>query len=511
VTEVINTNIGTSYSQAWAGVNNAPPNLYWNTDPVNTIYLCFTSNPIIGANTIPIPPNGSMVIQGNQSVYAIAKVAGAGPLIIIPNGSSQFLGITQGGGALTGPLYFYNGAIALGNLVGSIDATSGFDHVGNATLPGFVTYIPNGSGGYNAISFNNGAITPYSNTTYGGTYTTTNSVIINNKGEFVYSGAPALGNLIASIAGAAGTDAFSNAFAKGFQTGDTIINTSGIFVYSGTPAAGNLELSITAATGTDPFGNTYLAGFSWYAYGTTNVAISISPTGQVLAWYSFTAQPGAVFTQTNNPVIQWLTVPGSILEITNNGSYINLGAAGPEVPNLAIDNSGIEAANVTANGGGNLRNSNQVDLNNYYFGKVIARSGSVLINSTTPKAIFTSINIGDGGQATYRFNAMIPYVCAAGAGTPSFEINVGDIVTIVAISDYRASTSGIIVNTQVFNGSLVVHTGPTMVASGLFAWRIEGFVSVSAPTTFNVSAFTSAAADTFTCAAGSYLELEPTT
>ena len=39
---------------------------------------------------------------------------------------------------------------------------------------------------------------------------------------------------------------------------------SGLFVYSGPPAAGNLIGSIAAANGTDLFGNAYLAGFTSY-------------------------------------------------------------------------------------------------------------------------------------------------------------------------------------------------------------------------------------------------------
>jgi hypothetical protein len=39
----------------------------------------------------------------------------------------------------------------------------------------------------------------------------------------------------------------------------------GLFVYSGTPALGNLIESITGAAGTDPYGNAYLAGNTYYA------------------------------------------------------------------------------------------------------------------------------------------------------------------------------------------------------------------------------------------------------
>src|SRR5260370_8988036 len=45
-----------------------------------------------------------------------------------------------------------------------------------------------------------------------------------------------------------------------FIGNDFIINTSGAFFYSGAPAAGNLVASIAPPAGTDPFGNNDLAG-----------------------------------------------------------------------------------------------------------------------------------------------------------------------------------------------------------------------------------------------------------
>jgi hypothetical protein len=41
--------------------------------------------------------------------------------------------------------------------------------------------------------------------------------------------------------------------------------TGGLFVYSGTPAFGNLIFSIAAVAGTDQFGNSYLAGETSYS------------------------------------------------------------------------------------------------------------------------------------------------------------------------------------------------------------------------------------------------------
>jgi hypothetical protein len=49
------------------------------------------------------------------------------------------------------------------------------------------------------------------------------------------------------------------------QAGNTIINPNGTFVYSGNPGTGNLIASVAPAAGTDNFGNNYLAGTSTYA------------------------------------------------------------------------------------------------------------------------------------------------------------------------------------------------------------------------------------------------------
>src|SRR5208337_1142558 len=96
------------------------------------------------------------------------------------------------------------------------------------------------------------------------------------SGIFGYSPTVGSGNLIFSLSAAAGTDPYGNAYPQGinlaagaisgttFSGTDFIINSSGEFFYSGTPAAGNLIQSIAIADGTDGFGNHYLAGISTY-------------------------------------------------------------------------------------------------------------------------------------------------------------------------------------------------------------------------------------------------------
>lgn len=111
----------------------------------------------------------------------------------------------------------------------------------------------------------------FANLTLSGTFNGTD-YLINSSGAFFYNGTPANGNLIVSIASAAGSDSFGNSYPKGlnvttgtisgttFNGTDFILNTAGLFLYSSTPAAGNLIGSWASASGSDGFGNTYPAG-----------------------------------------------------------------------------------------------------------------------------------------------------------------------------------------------------------------------------------------------------------
>ena len=99
------------------------------------------------------------------------------------------------------------------------------------------------------------------------------------SGLFGYSPSAGAGNLIFSLAAKAGTDPYGNAYPQGLSTTlgsisgttfngtDFTINTSGEFFYSGTPALGNLVVSIAQAAGTDGFGNAYQAGITSYNGG----------------------------------------------------------------------------------------------------------------------------------------------------------------------------------------------------------------------------------------------------
>lgn len=139
------------------------------------------------------------------------------------------------------------------------------------------------------------------NITATGTITGSTLIVSGSTGGiFIYSGPPALGNLIGSWAGTAGTDAQGNHYPQGlnisvgtisgstisgsvFNGTDFVLNTNGAFFYSGTPALGNLIGSITSAPGSDTFGNVYSEGLTSYASGSqANLLgqnLQLGPTG----------------------------------------------------------------------------------------------------------------------------------------------------------------------------------------------------------------------------------------
>ena len=85
---------------------------------------------------------------------------------------------------------------------------------------------PNYVAGSTGWTVNQDGSAEFNNLAIRGTFNGTN-FIINSSGEFFYSGAPALGNLIASITNAAGTDAQGNAYPAGYTTYD---RTNNLFV-----------------------------------------------------------------------------------------------------------------------------------------------------------------------------------------------------------------------------------------------------------------------------------------
>src|SRR5258708_4284105 len=104
----------------------------------------------------------------------------------------------------------------------------------------------------------------------GATITSPRIVLDGLRGAiFVYTSGGPTGSLIGSWAGVAGTDPYGNAYPAGinvvagsitgtvFMGTNFIINSQGLFFYSGTPALGNLIAALAPASGSDTFGNSF--------------------------------------------------------------------------------------------------------------------------------------------------------------------------------------------------------------------------------------------------------------
>lgn len=91
---------------------------------------------------------------------------------------------------------------------------------------------------------------------------------VEGSGLFVYSGAPANGNLIAAISATSGTDPYGNAYYATATFGDTAdafmqITPTGQELFYTSGGLGDLLMSLAPTGGTDQFGNTFPAGLRW--------------------------------------------------------------------------------------------------------------------------------------------------------------------------------------------------------------------------------------------------------
>lgn len=138
-----------------------------------------------------------------------------------------------------------------------------------------------------------------------------------------------------------GSAEFNNLTIRGTFFGSRfIINSAGAFFYSGAPASGNLIASITDAAGTDSFGNAYVGGITSYVTGGTGIEAQLAASA--LSWINRT-NPGNTPPQISGAG----NATGEQLNLT---SGTGTGAASAAVLTL-LDSlaSGIGVAQATAN------------------------------------------------------------------------------------------------------------------------------------------------------------------
>lgn len=116
-------------------------------------------------------------------------------------------------------------------------------------------------------------------------------------------------------------------------TGATIVadGTSGQFlVYSGTPASGNMIASVSGAAGTDASSNAYLQGITSYQTG-AGTLFALDMTGSVLTWYEASTEAGP-WTSIANITVNWASGSSASLVLNSAGvNYAQLTTV-PQVP-----------------------------------------------------------------------------------------------------------------------------------------------------------------------------------
>lgn len=272
---------------------------------------------------------------------------------------------------------------------------------------------------------------------------------------------------------------------------------SGLFVYSGVPAAGNLIESIAATTGTDAFGNNYLAGDTVYL----NPGVALNLSSGALTFYTGTnphatfasqaaltaatfAGPQYGFTLSN--ILQLNGFSGGTSEITNDAlSILNYTAAGADTNVYTV--------------GHQILGSSTTTINNTVAIPVNGLSTNVAARSYYIKCILRCVAAASGTT-----QPMVPQL--SGTATPSgtpWRIFTNQINESSPASSNTGNISG-------YNSDPTVNAGN--VGNGfVFDWTLEGIVTFSVAGTLLVQArqVTSAADETFTVQGGSFLILEP--
>lgn len=127
----------------------------------------------------------------------------------------------------------------------------------------------------------------------------------------------------------------------------------GVFVYSGAPAFGNLIGSVAGAPGFDPYGNAFLDGLTSYQVNPASFAVSL--TGNVAGFFS---APGPAGPWSPGPSMGYSGGPIQLGGGGNAFAQLEIdGAALPLVPQLALigGSAGDRSLGIEVAGDGNFR------------------------------------------------------------------------------------------------------------------------------------------------------------
>lgn len=234
------TNVTQAVTQLYGTQGSrSTPLLFVNLDSSNTVYLSNQSTVMAGGtNALPLAPGASVSFNGSTSVWAVT----AGPTIqvaVLPGGTQYFLPASLSN--LGGIKVFIQDT----EPTGQIPVNSIWLQTADGIVIGFQTY--DGTN-WDPQQFNASEViavgtivanliatgTIIAGIVDGTTIQGAQIVADGDNGEFlVYSGTPAVANLVASISASGGQDAFGNIYPAGFMVGP--LNGSQVFINPSDP------------------------------------------------------------------------------------------------------------------------------------------------------------------------------------------------------------------------------------------------------------------------------------
>ena len=298
---------------------------------------------------------------------------------------------------------------------------------------------PNYVAGSSGWTINRDGSAEFNNLTLRGTFNGTNYVI-NSSGAFFYDGAPAAGNLIASITPAIGTDSHGNPYARGVSVYD---NTNHVFT--------NLNSGISLGTFTG-------AGFDYteeaLIFNDPDRLIIVGPTNtgageadtprlQLKAGTGGSASfgPRVVISDLNQTASADLLLSGSVVKVSNDGNTQAIwqtptyntnwssstafgGDTGLQPLQYRLDaQDNLVIEGCFTSGGTAPTNSNVFDLPAGY---IPAKNQPIAVQQRT-----------SGGVLTSGFFL----VTAPGSGTPGFRLRASTGFALAANSQYLVNGS----------------------------------------------------------------------
>ncbi len=275
---------------------------------------------------------------------------------------------------------------------------------------------PNYVAGVSGWTVNQDGSAEFNNLTIRGTFNGTDFVI-NSSGMFVYSGVPALGNLLVAIAPLAGADSFGNAYPAG-------LTSHGLVNVQSANTGGALNIAMSVPTSTNPgtisifetaSGNGSIA---IAVSGDTSARLSVRASGK-MQWGSGAAPADTFLQRLSAGVLQLLTTG-----LTIDGVLTATGgtAAAPSIVSTDTWHRAVLTGTWTASGNG---------INGLAYRKTPHNELQIVADLTVPAAPGTIFTFPPAYFPGNPYN--IPCGSYAAAVSPHCAITTAGVLTATAL------------------------------------------------------------------------------